>query len=323
MTDVFGAIDHEQGSGVLAAIASVADPAEVSALTPIVGGASGAATLRVEVGTDAYVLRLDVRRGGLGDPRRSYPCLRAASAAGIAPTVHHADDVTGVALMDFVEQRPLASFPGGRPALLRELGRMVARLQRTAHFPTMDVDFGVLTDALLRFVVDGRLFAPGVLDRHCAALARIRDEYPWEHDQVAAHNDLNPRNVLFDGRRLWLVDWELAFGNDPFADVANLVNNFHDVPDVETLVLEGWLDRSPDDHERHRLALMRDLHRLFSGCLLLSEFVGRRGPAPDLAAPTRAEFGAALARGELRGTRELLYVLGTMHLADVVADRGS
>jgi hypothetical protein len=39
--------------------------------------------------------------------------MRIASAAGIAPQVHHIDEVNRVAIMDFVEERPLSTFPGG------------------------------------------------------------------------------------------------------------------------------------------------------------------------------------------------------------------
>jgi hypothetical protein len=139
---------------------------------------------------------------------------------------------------------------------------------------------------------------------------------------VSSHNDINPRNVLFDGERLWLVDWELAFSNDPLADVANIANNFSDVPDVDTLVLEGWLDGAPDDDTRHRLTLMRDLHRLFCGCLMLAGFIGQRDAEADLTALTSDEFRAALDRGELRGTPELVFVRGKMHLADFTAAHG-
>ena len=90
-----------------------------------------------------------------------------------------------------------------------------------------------------------------------------------------AHHDINPRNVLFDGERLWLVDWEMAFRNDPLADVANIANNFSDVPDVDTLVLEGWLGRSRTTTPGAP-PLIRDLQRLVGGCILFSEFIGRR-----------------------------------------------
>jgi aminoglycoside phosphotransferase (APT) family kinase protein len=321
MRDVFSVIAENRRDAVRLAIESVADPASVSRISQMTGGASGATTLKVEVGAHAFLLRLDPGRRGFQNPARSYPCLRAAAAAGIAPAVHHADEVAGIVLMDFVSERPATAFPGGQPALVRSLGDLVARLQATAPFPVVMEDFGALVDAMLNLVVDGGLFAAGVLDRHVAGLERIRAEYPSGVAPVSAHNDINPRNVLFDGERLWLVDWELAFGNDPFADLANIANNFSEVSDVDNLVLEGWLGRAPDDDTRLRLALMRDLHRLFYAGLMLSEFVGQREPEAELIAPTQDEFRAALARGELRGTPELLFVLGKMHLVSFTASR--
>ena len=83
--------------------------------------------------------------------------------------------------------------------------------------------------------------------------------------------------------------------------------------------LEGWLGRFPDDDTRHHLTLMRDLQRLFAGTLLLSELIGRRDPEAELTALTPEQFRAAIARGELRGTPELLFVLGKMNLAGFAA----
>jgi hypothetical protein len=37
---------------------------------------------------------------------------------------------------------------------------------------------------------------------------------------VSSHNDPVPANILFDGRRPWLIDWEWAYRNDPLVDVA-------------------------------------------------------------------------------------------------------
>jgi hypothetical protein len=128
MADVFSAIAEDRRAAALAAIASVVDPASVTGISPVTGGASKASTLRVDADSGAYLR-------GFRNPRRSYPCLRAAAAAGIAPAVHHADEEAGVVMMDFVVELPLTAFPGGEPALLRTLGEMVARLQATAPFP--------------------------------------------------------------------------------------------------------------------------------------------------------------------------------------------
>ena len=187
MADVFSAIAEDRRAAALAAIASATDPASVTGISPVTGGASKASTLRIDADSGAYLLRLEVDQRGFRNPRRSYPCLRAAAAAGIAPAVHHADEEAGVVLMDFVVERPLTEFPGGEPALLRTLGEMVARLQATAPFPPVMKDFGMLVEAMLHLVRDGGLFAPGVLDGHVAGLARVRAEYPWAAAQVSAH----------------------------------------------------------------------------------------------------------------------------------------
>jgi len=62
------------------------------------------------------------------------------------------------------------------------------------------------------------------LDPHLEGFETIRAAYPWDASAlVSSHNDPNPRNILFDGQRLWLVDWELRFRNDPLTDIAILM----------------------------------------------------------------------------------------------------
>ena len=94
-------------------------------------------------------------------------------------------------------------------------------LQATATFPPLLDDFATLLGQMLAMIEDAGVFAPGVLAPVHDGFDRIFAAYPWDRDaQVSSHNDINPFNVLFDGERLWLIDWEIAFRNDPFADVA-------------------------------------------------------------------------------------------------------
>ena len=39
-------------------------------------------------------------------------------------------------------------------------------------------------------------------------------------DLVFGHNDLLPANLLDDGSRMWLVDWDYAGWNSPLFDLA-------------------------------------------------------------------------------------------------------
>ena len=43
-------------------------------------------------------------------------------------------------------------------------------------------------------------------------------------DSVPSHNDLSADNIIDDGRRLWLIDFEYSGNNDPCYDIADLAS---------------------------------------------------------------------------------------------------
>jgi aminoglycoside phosphotransferase (APT) family kinase protein len=286
------------------------------------GGASGALVYRVDVSGQPYLLRLEGPRHPLRNPHQ-YTCMRTAADAGVAPRIVYLDDTAGAVVMDFVRQRPLSEYPGGPAALARDLGRLATRLQDTTRFPTLH-DYGALLQKLFAWLRGSGLFEPALLDPHREALDRIRETYPsGATEPVSSHNDPNPQNVLFDGERLWLVDWETAYCNDPLTDIAILTDNFARTPGLETALVEAWLGRTPDRLLSARLHLMRQLTRFYYAALLLFGAAARNAPlapARDLDAPTPAEFSAALAARKLDARApETLHTLGRMLLASFLA----
>jgi aminoglycoside phosphotransferase (APT) family kinase protein len=318
---LFESVPTERRETARATLAAAFGASAVDALQPIGGGASGALTYRIEAAGRSYMLRIETRRSPMRNPHQ-YGCMRIASEAGIAPALRYVDPEAGVAVMDFVRQRPLAEYPGGSSALVKDLGRLAARLQRTAAFPRL-WDFPRVVERIFGFVRGSRLFADGLLDPHAEAFERVRGAYRWDASAlVSSHNDPNPQNVLFDGERLWLVDWETAYCNDPLTDVAILVESFAETPELESALVEAWLGAEADRELRARLTLMRQLTRLYYAGLLLSIAASqpRETPESDLRAPTPGEFKAALARGEHAATsRATMLVLGKMSLAGFLA----
>lgn len=298
------------------ALTSAFGRAPVTALRAVTGGASGALTYRVDVGDRAYLLRIEAARDLFRNPHRTYPCMRIAAEAGVAPALRHADPDAGIAIMDFLDLRPLAEHPGGPAGLARQAGELVARLQATEVFPPLG-DYPRVLAGMLAMVRGGGVVAEGLLDPDAEAFERIREAYPWDGaGLVSSHNDPNPLNLLSDGQRLWLVDWETAFRNDPLADIAITVENFAATPELGDVLLTAWLGRAPDRLIRARLALMRQFARLYYACLIFSTFIGRRAPETDLTAPTVAEFQEAFAQGRLTaGGAETLMALAKMNLA--------
>jgi Ser/Thr protein kinase RdoA (MazF antagonist) len=284
----------------------------------ISGGVSGALILRVEVGGRPYLLRLEPERVSEADRTRGLACMASAAAAGVAPAVHYTDAAAGVSIMDFVAARPLSGHPGGPVGVVRELGRLTARLQATAPFLAIG-DYPRMIEAMLAALAASGHFPVGALDRHRQGLARIQAAYPWDTaGLVSSHNDPNPRNILFDGQRLWLIDWELAFRNDPLVDLAILATDLAETPELEGALLHAAFGREPGPALRARLGVVRLLTRLFYGCVVLEVFVNAPpfGPDETLAAFTPGGFRQAVADGRLAsGTAETAYAFGKMSLA--------
>ncbi|MGE0403529.1 MAG: phosphotransferase family protein, partial [Kofleriaceae bacterium] len=57
-----------------------------------------------------------------------------------------------------------------------------------------------------------------------------------------------------DGTRPWFVDWEAAFSNDRYADLANSASFFSTDHDA---YLAAYLGKPPTDEQRERFAQMR------------------------------------------------------------------
>ena len=314
--DRLDAIPLSQREPAGLALAAVLGSAPLRAIAPLSGGVSGASLFLVEAGDRRYVLRMEGAASPLRNPHQ-YASMRIAAEAGIAPRIHYVDENAGIAVMDFIAEQPLATYPGGPRALAQALGRMLRRLQATPAFPRF-VEYPDIVARLWAHVCHTGPFAAGVLEAHTERLASIRKSYVWDPDQsVSSHNDLLPRNLLFDGERLWLIDWESAYRNDPLVDMATMLDNFAPSLEIEDVLLQAWLGHAPDQELRDRLALIRALTRLYYAGVQFSAVASGSRLAPDtnLAAPTLAEFQQALRDGRLApDAPETRHVLGKMYL---------
>jgi thiamine kinase-like enzyme len=57
---------------------------------------------------------------------------------------------------------------------------------------------------------------------------------------VFGHDDLLAANLIDDGQRLWLIDWDYAGFNSPPFDLANLASNYEFTPELESRLLSGY-----------------------------------------------------------------------------------
>jgi hypothetical protein len=315
--DPFGALSATQRDCVRAALSATFGSAPIQSVTFLSGGATGAHPLRVEVGDRPYLVRVEGPASPLRNPHQ-YASMRMAAEAGIAPPVRYVDELSRVAITDFIAHQSLRTYPGGAPALARTLGVLLNRLQGGPVFPHF-VAYPDIVARLFAHVRRTSLFAPGLLDPHVARLERMREAYDAGPTKlVSSHNDFIPSNILFDGKRLWAIDWESAYRNDPLVDVAIALDTLASSPELADVLLRAWLGRTPDEALLARLAIVRSLTRLYYAGVFLSASaaVSRAAPETDLSAPTLAEFKQAIrTKRLLAGAPQTKHILGKMFLA--------
>src|ERR1700732_340601 len=114
--DCFDALPATQREVARTALSAAFGSAPIGRITPMTGGVTSASVCRVEVGGRRLVLRIEGEPSPLRNPHQ-YVSMRIATEAGIAPEIHYVDEVARVAVIDFIEQQSLKTFPGGPRAL--------------------------------------------------------------------------------------------------------------------------------------------------------------------------------------------------------------
>ena len=182
---------------------------------------------------------------------------RAAHAAGLAPAVRHAE--RGVLVLDLIEGRTLTASDVRDPANLPRLADLLRRCHREIprHWrgpAPMFWVFQVLRDYAHRLADARSPHAPDLPGLAQAAAQLEAAVGPVEI--VFGHNDLLPANILDDGARLWLVDWEYAGFNGPLFDLGGLASNAEMTGDERDALLEAYFHAPPDTALRRRAAAM-------------------------------------------------------------------
>ena len=81
---------------------------------------------------------------------------------------------------------------------------------------------------------------------------------------VFAHNDYYHKNILDDGKKLWLVDWEFSGFNSPLLDLANVSKNSELSEDEDHYILEEFYGNLLTSSLKYNFQVMKCSTRLNS-----------------------------------------------------------
>jgi len=266
-------IPHEHLTGVLRALVESFGASRVDEITDLTEGISSNRAFRIVVEGQIYLLRINTRRG---DVARQFSCMRMAAEAGLAPRVWYSNDHDRVSITDFVDA---VSLPPGEA--LRSLPLALRTLHGLSEFPaatfnttcTFLLNRGEMLDSFLdKFKAESPLPKKEIEEvlRQYARMLKIGA--PFTSDVVPSHNDLfKPDNILHDGTRIWLVDWEASFPNDRYADLAVVTNMLAANDDEECAFLRAYFAAPPTPYQTGRLHLMRQVAHMFYAMAFLSD----------------------------------------------------
>lgn len=242
----------------------------VDSIALLNGGLSSALVYKLVVAGKPYVLRLVMEINELTDPVRQFACMNIAAAAGIAPAVHYASVADAVTIMDFIETTPLSTYFVSPEERLLVVVKTIKTLHATPLFPKL-VNFLDGVDLFIQRFKALALLPEHTTAEHFRYYAQIQQAYPrHDPDLVSSHNDLNPNNMLFDGKQLWLIDWEAAFQNDRYVDLAIAARPFATTEAQETFYLEAYFGETLDETKRARFFLMQQVCHIYYAMIMLN-----------------------------------------------------
>ena len=269
MGESTGADAPEQApADVVALVRSVPEWSTIElAVRPLSGGITNR-NFRVDTGDGSYVVRLPGEHTELlgVDRAGEVEAARRAAALGIGPGVFGVLPGPGTVITEFVEGIALADGAGlSSSGRLETVVDAVASLHRSGPLASAFPVFRVIERHAVDAVAHGVMLPDGHVEL-AALMGRIEAVFVSLGDApVACHNDLLPSNVLFDGDRAWLIDYEYAGMNHAMFDLANLsVNAGFDDP-ADDRLLDCYADDRPPDTWRAQLALMKVVSEMREG----------------------------------------------------------
>lgn len=213
-------------------------------IEPLSGGLSNE-SFKVTDGSKAYVARL-----GEDFPfhhvfrNREAMTAKAAARAGLAPALVHAEP--GVQVLDYIDGKTLSA-----EDVIHDIPRIADLIRRFHNAMPKEVSgpgfmfwpFYVIRD-YARTLKAGDSRMVGELDGYLQLadqLERVQMPLPI----IFGHNDLLPGNLIDDGSRLWLIDFEYGGFSTAMFDLAGLASNAGFDEEQSALLLALYFGRQP------------------------------------------------------------------------------
>jgi len=235
---------------------------KIQQLTLLVNGRGTSKIYRFSSSDEEFILRVtDCTRSALFiDVESEVKNMRLVNDLEIAPRLHHADPKTGVIVMGAVRNIPLTTKmlddrEQGQ-AICRSLATSLKKLHKGPNFSTEPANIFRNIEVLLE---EAGSRMPQLAQKVLMTVMPLEQIMAPYATSAPCHRDLHSSNVLFDGKKIFFIDWELALNSDPVSDLGFVSMFFLFTKEHEELFLETYYGKTPTASQKAYFFLMKQV----------------------------------------------------------------
>lgn len=197
----------------------------------------------------------------IGGNKKHYGVLRsnevnaskAGYRAGISPKVFYYDD--SIIIFQYIDSNYLTTQRIREKETLKRIVSMIKTVQKkiVQYLESPDLSIGIFQMIKNKITILRENNSPykNQLNNFIKDCEIFESKYKAD-EIVFAHNDFYFRNILDDGKKLWLVDWEFSGFNPPLLDLANLSKNNDFNEEEDNFILEEYFGNTVQELSKHQ-----------------------------------------------------------------------
>jgi len=250
-------------------------PDNVSLLT---GGRGTSRIIKFEANSHSLICRIvdKARPDFFLDTQTEITNMQLVDPLQVAPKLHYASVKSDIIIMDYVPPmrvtETLLDNQEKSKALYVELA---SKLKKLHGGPALPVQSSDIFDDIDHTIKQGnQAFMPKVALETLDRLEELKKALRGKEEIVPAHKDLHSNNVIFDGKNIFFIDWELAAMADRYIDLACASIFFIFDPRKENEFLTSYFGADPTPKQKAQFYLMKQVCLCCYGFRLLRRVTG-------------------------------------------------
>lgn len=193
----------------------------ISSIQKISGGFSGAEIYKIDANQHCFIARKSAGFYGVDGFQTEVQIHNLAADLDLAPKLHFFDQHQLFSLVDFIDDLGCFNLYKANPQSTKyQLINLAKKIHNIKYSPfikprSIQEEIRITLNSIYE----------SFLHSDISTIFERVLKTPWPNDRITiTHNDFHPNNILYDGIKLKLIDWEMAGLGHPFYDIAYISN---------------------------------------------------------------------------------------------------